>query len=120
MPPRDWRLRIEDILEAIHKTQRYVSGLSFDEFCADDKVVDAVVRNLEVIGEAARHIPPEIESRHPGVPWGEMRGMRNIGASRVQVLVGLYRRRREGYRIRQCGREGGSQAYQGKGIGVYI
>ncbi|MEK6755715.1 MAG: DUF86 domain-containing protein [Bacteroidota bacterium] len=78
MPPRDWRLRIEDILEAIHKTQRYVSGLSFDEFCADDKVVDAVVRNLEVIGEAARHIPSEIESRNPDVPWGEMRGMRNI------------------------------------------
>lgn len=78
MPPRSWRLRIEDILEAIHKTQRYVSGLSFDEFRADEKVVDAVVRNLEVIGEAARHIPPEVESRHPGVPWGEMRGMRNI------------------------------------------
>jgi len=78
MPPREWRLRIEDVLEAIHKIQRYASGLSFDEFCADDKVVDAVVRNLEVIGEAARHIPPEIESRHPDLPWVEMRGMRNI------------------------------------------
>ena len=78
MPPREWRLRIEDILEAIRKIQRYVSGLSFDEFCADDKVVDAVVRNLEVIGEAARHIPPEIESRHPDLPWIAMRGMRNI------------------------------------------
>lgn len=78
MPPRNWRLRIEDILEAIHKTQRYISGMSFEEFCSDDQVVDAVVRNLEVIGEAARHIPPEIESRHPDVPWGEMRGMRNV------------------------------------------
>jgi uncharacterized protein with HEPN domain len=78
MPPRGWRLRVEDILEAINKTQRYVSDLSFDEFCADDKVIDAVVRNLEVIGEAARHIPPEIESRYTDVPWGEMRGMRNI------------------------------------------
>jgi len=74
----EWRLRIEDILEAIHKIQRYVSGLSFDDFCADDKVVDAVVRNLEVIGEAARHIPPAIESRYPDLPWVEMRGMRNI------------------------------------------
>jgi uncharacterized protein with HEPN domain len=78
MPPREWRLRIEDILESIHKIRRYVSGLSFDEFCADDKVVDAVVRNLEVIGEAARHIPPAIELRHPDLPWVEMRGMRNI------------------------------------------
>ncbi len=78
MPPRNWRLRIEDILEAIHKIQRYKSGLSFEEFCSDDQVVDAVVRNLEVIGEAARHIPQEIESRHPDVPWGEMRGMRNV------------------------------------------
>ena len=78
MPPREWRLRIEDILEAIHKIQRYVSGLSFDDFCADDKVVDAVVRNLEVIGEAARHIPPAIESRYQDLPWVEMRGMRNI------------------------------------------
>ncbi len=78
MPPRNWRLRIEDILEAIQKTQRYKSGLSFEEFCSDEQVVDAVVRNLEVIGEAARHIPPEIELRHPDVPWGEMRGMRNV------------------------------------------
>ncbi|OIP33139.1 MAG: DUF86 domain-containing protein [Deltaproteobacteria bacterium CG2_30_66_27] len=78
MPPREWRLRIEDILEAIHKIRRYVSGLSFDEFQSDDKVVDAVVRNLEVIGEAARHIPPEMESRHPDLPWVEMRGMRNV------------------------------------------
>ncbi len=78
MPPRNWRLRIEDILEAIRKTQRYVSGLSFDTFCGDDQVIDAVVRNLEVIGEAARHIPPEIELRYPDVPWGEMRGMRNV------------------------------------------
>lgn len=50
MPPREWRLRVEDILEAIARIERYVTGLSFEGFQADQKTVDAVVRNLEIIG----------------------------------------------------------------------
>ena len=56
MPPRDWIFRIQDILEAMAKIQRYVSGLDFDRFEKDEGIVDAVVHNLTVIGEAANHI----------------------------------------------------------------
>ncbi len=78
MRPRDWRIRLEDILEAMDRVSRYTLGMSFEEFSRDARTVDAVVRNLEVIGEAARHIGPELEAQHPEVPWGRMRGMRNV------------------------------------------
>jgi uncharacterized protein with HEPN domain len=51
--------------------------LTYDQFCLDRRTVDAVVRNFEVIGEAARHIPPRVEARHLQVPWHQMRTMRN-------------------------------------------
>lgn len=78
MPPRDWRLRIEDIAESIAKVGRYTSGMTLESFQADEKTVDAVIRNFQIIGEAARHVPPEIAGRHPDVPWVEMRAMRNV------------------------------------------
>jgi len=78
MPVRDWKLRVEDILEAILKIQRYVSGYDLEKFTADEKTIDAVVRNLEVIGEASRNIPDEVISKYPELPWAEMRGMRNV------------------------------------------
>jgi len=78
MPPRDWRLRLEDILDAIAKIQTYIEGMSFEEFTADTKTLDAIIRNLTIIGEAARHVPAEIQERYRDVPWREMQGMRNI------------------------------------------
>lgn len=78
MPPRDWRLRVEDILDAIARIERYTANLSFDNFSADDRTIDAVLHNLEVIGEAARLIPDEIAKKYSPVPWEAMRGMRNI------------------------------------------
>lgn len=78
MPDRDWKLRIEDIIEAIQRIQSYTAGYELSSFTADLKTVDAVVRNMKVIREAARHIPPEIETKYAFVPWAEMRGMRNI------------------------------------------
>ncbi len=78
MPPREWRVRVEDILGSITKIERYTAGMTFDTFQGDDRTVDAVIRNFQIIGEAARHVPPEVESRFPHVPWIEMRGMRNI------------------------------------------
>ncbi len=56
----------------------YVKGLSKEEFVRDQKAMDAVIRNLEVIGEAAKNIPDEELKDYPGVPWHELRGMRNI------------------------------------------
>ena len=78
MPPREWRLRVEDILEAIAKIEQYVEGLTFDQFQSDQKTVDAVVRNLEVIGEAVRHLSAAHESLPSSIAWTDVAGMRNI------------------------------------------
>ncbi len=76
--PRDHRLFLPDILEAIGKVCRYTEGMSFEEFVADEKTIDAVVRNVAVIGEAVRGIPDEIVAANPEIPWAEMRGIRNV------------------------------------------
>ena len=74
---RDYRLYIDDILEAIEKTKQYIENLGFDEFAQDIKTVDAVIRNFEIIGEATKQIPDKIRNRYPGIPWREMAGMRD-------------------------------------------
>ena len=78
MPPRQWKLYLEDILSAIQKIQQYTSGMNLDKFRSSNITIDAVIRNFTVIGEAARQIPPEIEARYDSVPWHKMRGLRNI------------------------------------------
>lgn len=78
MPRRDLRLTLEDILEAIEKIRRYTDGMTYETFADDERTVDAVVRNITVIGEAARNIPEDVEKGHPDVPWTEMRGIRNV------------------------------------------
>lgn len=78
MPPRGWKLRITDILEAIGLIRDYVEGLDFEAFRADRKTVDAVIRNITVIGEAARSVPREIADAHPEIPWKVMRDIRNV------------------------------------------
>jgi len=78
MSPRDWRTRVEDILDAIQKIQEYTKGSSLDSLRQDDRTVDAVVRNLTIIGEAARHVPTEIQTQYPAIPWDDMRDMRNV------------------------------------------
>lgn len=78
MSPRDWRLRVHDILDAIQKIEAYTRDMSLETLKRDDIVVDAVVRNLTVIGEAARHVPIEIQQQYPDIPWQDMRDMRNV------------------------------------------
>ena len=79
MPPKDWTIRLEDMIEAGEKTLRYTQGMSdLQAFRANDMAVDAVIRNVQIIGEAARHIPEEVQARYPGVDWAGMRGMRNF------------------------------------------
>jgi uncharacterized protein with HEPN domain len=79
-PERNWRMRVEDILTCIGKIQAYTRGMTYEQFCEDDKTVDAVIRNLEIIGDAAGNIPLEIQEKYPDLAWLEMRGMRNIVA----------------------------------------
>lgn len=65
--PRDFRVYLEDILGAIGKIRRYTNGLSKQAFATDEKTLDAVVRNLEVIGEAVKQLPPELRALEPSV-----------------------------------------------------
>jgi uncharacterized protein with HEPN domain len=76
--PRDSSVHLEDILGAIAKTRRYTSGLSGETFARDDKTVDAVVRNLEVIGEAVKRLPPELRARRSDIEWQRIAGLRDI------------------------------------------
>ena len=78
MPPRDWALRITDILDAIAAIREFTAGMDYAAFTRDRKTVDAVLRNFTVIGEAARHVPEEVTAAYPKVPWQDMRDMRNI------------------------------------------
>ena len=78
MPPRHWKLRIEDILVAIERIQRYTDGMDLSSFSRDDRTVDAVVRNITVIGEAAGAVPEDVRWKYPELPWEEMRGIRNV------------------------------------------
>jgi len=76
--PRDYKVYLEDILQAISRIREYTAGLSGAAFAVDAKTFDAVVRNLEVIGEAARTVPEAIRSQHPEVDWKKTVGLRNI------------------------------------------
>jgi uncharacterized protein with HEPN domain len=75
---RDIKLFLKDILAAIDKTQRFVTGKTFDDFEHDDLLIDGVTRNLEVIGEAAKQIPNEFRSNRKEINWTRIVGFRNI------------------------------------------
>jgi uncharacterized protein with HEPN domain len=79
-PPDRVAGRLEDILDCIAKIRRYVSGYDLDRFVEDDKTRDAVVWNLQTIGEAARHLPPDLKSTEPAIPWQDILGARNVFA----------------------------------------
>ena len=68
MPRRDWKLRAEDILQAIRTIERHTRGMTFETFNADRKTRDAVAHNLTIIGEAARHIPDDVLARYSEIP----------------------------------------------------
>jgi uncharacterized protein with HEPN domain len=78
VPPRHWKLRIDDILVAIERIQRYTDGMDLSSFSRDDRTVDAVVRNITVIGEAAAAVPEDVRRKYPELPWEEMRGIWNV------------------------------------------
>jgi len=68
---------IEDIIEAMDKSMKFVEGKEYDDFLRDDKTNSAVVRKLEIIGEAVKNIPNKIKKEHPKIPWKDMAGMRD-------------------------------------------
>ncbi len=78
MSKRDPGLLLEDITAAIEKIERYVAGIAFDRFTADDKTIDAVVRNLEIIGEAVGKLSDELKIKYPNVEWQDIKDFRNL------------------------------------------
>lgn len=69
---RDYKLFIKDILVCIDKIEKFVGEMSFDEFINDEKTKSAVVREIEVMGEAAKNIPESIKERYKDIPWSQI------------------------------------------------
>jgi uncharacterized protein with HEPN domain len=69
---------LHDILDHAQKAQRFTASVDFDAFCANEEKVLAVIRALEVIGEAARHVPESVRQCYPEVPWRNIVGMRDV------------------------------------------
>ncbi|OGG80623.1 hypothetical protein A3A39_03990 [Candidatus Kaiserbacteria bacterium RIFCSPLOWO2_01_FULL_54_13] len=76
--PRDPNVYLKDILQAIASIETYTEGMSFEDFAEDRKTQDAVVRNLEVIGEAAKRIPDDVRTAHPKIAWRPAAAMRDF------------------------------------------
>ena len=71
------KLYIKDILEYMERAEGHIKGFNFEQFLKDDKTCDAVIRCIEVIGEATKNIPEEIRNKYPSIPWRDIAGMRD-------------------------------------------
>ena len=77
MSKRDNILLLEDMLQSALKIKQYTDNLDYNAFISDDKTIDAVVRNFEIIGEAANRIDPDFRTNNPEIEWKRIRGFRN-------------------------------------------
>lgn len=77
MSKRDNDLLLQDIIEAAQKILRYTQDLSFESFIDDEKTIDAVIRNFEIIGEAASRLSEDFKSTHSNINWKKLKGFRN-------------------------------------------
>jgi len=77
MSSRPPKLLLEDILESAEKINAYTFDLTYEEFITDSKTIDAVVRNFEIIGEAANRLADELKENHIAIDWFKIRGLRN-------------------------------------------
>jgi len=68
---------IDDIVDAMNKVLKFVEGISYEEFAQDEKTIFAVIRAIEIIGEAVKNIPEDIRREYPEIPWRGMAGMRD-------------------------------------------
>lgn len=75
---RDISDYLTDIRDAIAEVEEFTKGMTFENFAADKKTINAVIRSLEVIGEATKHIPDDFRRKHPDIPWNKMAGMRDV------------------------------------------
>jgi uncharacterized protein with HEPN domain len=75
---RDPLVYLDDILEACRSIERYTADLTFEQFVNDRKTIDAVVRNVQVVGEATKNIPEELRPRIPKIDWRGVAGFRDV------------------------------------------
>ncbi|MHB1660703.1 MAG: HepT-like ribonuclease domain-containing protein [bacterium] len=73
---RDFRLYLDDIIKYIEKAEKYTNNITYEDFLKDDKTSNAVIRCIEVLGEASNKIPDEIKNKYP-IPWRDITNMRN-------------------------------------------
>ena len=74
---RNISLYIKDILENMRDAREFIRGMSYEQFAADKRTVNAVLRSIEIIGEATKNVPEDVRARYPQIPWREMAGMRD-------------------------------------------
>lgn len=77
MSKRHPELLVDDIIASGRKIQQYTVDLTFDQFIQDSKTVDAVIRNFEIIGEAANRLPEDYKELHANIDWHKLKGFRN-------------------------------------------
>ena len=75
---RDWRLYWNDVIAACRRIESYVAGMTREQFEADQKTYDAVVRNLEIVGEAIKNLPESARALAPEIAWRRIAGMRDF------------------------------------------
>jgi uncharacterized protein with HEPN domain len=76
-PQREYLDYLNDIVDAMGKVQRFIAGVSYDEFAENEEKIYAVTHAIEIIGEAVKNIPSEVKEKYPDIPWKNMAGMRD-------------------------------------------
>ena len=75
---RDYNLYIEEMLTSMLRIEEYIGKMGFNEFKMNYLIVDAIIRNFEIIGEASKNVPSEIKDKYSEIPWKKMYGLRNL------------------------------------------
>ena len=75
--PEKYRIYLRDIDASIESIEKFIQGMTFDQFLNDDKTSSAVIRKFEIIGEASKSIPEELKKKYPQIPWKDIAGMRD-------------------------------------------
>ena len=75
---KSYKIYLKDILKCIKKVERYIKNCSKENFLKNEMLVDAIIRNLDVMGEAAKKIPPELRKKHQEIEWQKIAGLRDV------------------------------------------